>query len=53
MIYSVERHYGEILCPRGIGAVNWYRSEQGIDRVLGGLARCGGQFVGDMKEYLL
>ncbi len=32
---------------------NWYESEQGIDRVLGELARCGGQFVGDIKEYLL
>ncbi len=32
---------------------NWYKSEQGIDRVLGELARCGGQFVGDMKAYLL
>ncbi len=32
---------------------NWYRSEQGIDRVLGELARCGNQFVGDIKAYLL
>lgn len=32
---------------------NWYKSEQGIDRVLGELARCGNQFVGDIKEYLL
>lgn len=24
-----------------------------IDRVLGELARCGNQFVGDIKEYLL
>ena len=27
--------------------------EQGIDRVLGELARCGNQFVGDIKEYFL
>ena len=31
---------------------NWYKTEQGIDRVLGELARCGNQFVGDIKEYL-
>ena len=31
---------------------NWYMSEQGIDRVLGELARCGNQFVGDVKRYL-
>ncbi len=30
---------------------NWYKSEQGINRVLGELARCGNQFVGDIKEY--
>lgn len=32
---------------------NWYKTEKGIDRVLGELARCGSQFVGDIKEYLL
>lgn len=32
---------------------NWFKTEQGIDRVLGELARCGDQFVGDIKEYLL
>ena len=37
----------------GITRDNWYKSEQGIDRVLGELARCGNQFVGDIKEYLL
>lgn len=31
---------------------NWYKTEQGIDRVLGELSRCGNQFVGDIKEYL-
>lgn len=31
---------------------NWYESEAGIDRVLGELARCGNQFVGDIKKYL-
>ena len=31
---------------------NWYKSETGIDRVLGELARCGNQFVGDIKRYI-
>lgn len=31
---------------------NWYKTEQGIDRVMGELARCGNQFVGDFKGYL-
>lgn len=44
------------VCPvvcMGITKDNWYKTEQGIDRVLGELARCGNQFVGDIKEYLL
>ena len=44
------------VCPvvcMGITKDNWYKSEQGIDRVLGELTRCGNQFVGDIKEYLL
>ena len=43
------------VCPvvcMGITKENWYKTEQGIDRVLGELARCGNQFVGDIKEYL-
>lgn len=36
----------------GITRDNWYKQEYGIDRVLGELARCGNQFVGDVKEYL-
>lgn len=31
---------------------NWYKNEQGIDRVLGELARCGNQFVRNIKEDL-
>ncbi len=31
---------------------NWYKTEQGVDRVFGELARCGSQFVGDIKEWL-
>lgn len=44
------------VCPvvcMGITKGNWYKTEQGIDRVLGELARCGNQFIGDIKEYLL
>lgn len=44
------------VCPvhcYNITADNWYKSEKGIDRVLGELTRCGNQFVGDIKEYLL
>jgi len=36
----------------GITRDNWYTQEHGIDRVLGELARCGNQFVEDIKEYL-
>ncbi len=32
---------------------NWYQSNVGIDRVLGELARCGNQFAGDIRQYLL
>lgn len=31
---------------------NWYKSESGIDRVLGELYRCGNQFVEDIKQYI-
>ncbi len=44
------------VCPvvcMGITKDNWHKTEQGIDRVLGELARCGNQFVEDIKEYLL
>ena len=44
------------VCPvvcMGITKDNWHKTEQGIDRVLGELARCGNQFVGDIKGYLL
>lgn len=32
---------------------NWYKTEAGLHRVLGELARCGHQFVGDIEKYLL
>lgn len=44
------------VCPvncSNITKENWYKSERGINRVLGELERCGNQFVGDVKEYLL
>lgn len=45
-----------IVCPVhcfNITKENWFTTEQGIDRVLGELSRCGNQFVADIKEYLL
>ena len=44
------------VCPincSGITKENWYKSERGINRVMGELARCGNQFVDDVKDYLL
>ena len=32
---------------------NWYTTEQGMERVFGELTRCGNQFVGDVKDYIL
>ena len=32
---------------------NWYTTEQGVERVLGELARYGNQFVSDIKTYLI
>lgn len=43
------------VCPvpcYNITKENWHQTEAGIDRVLGELARCGGQFAGDIKRYL-
>lgn len=43
------------VCPVdvfGITKDDWFTSQLGTDRVLGELARCGNQFVGDIKEYL-
>lgn len=53
MAFSNTKFY---VCPvvcMGITKDNWHKTEQGIDRVLGELARCGNQFVGDIKGYLL
>ena len=57
MLYQMAFPDVEIkVCPihcYNITKDNWYKTEKGIDRVLGELARCGNQFVGDVKEYLL
>lgn len=37
----------------GISRDSWYKTEKGIDRVLGELSRCGNQFVPDIKQCLL
>ena len=56
MLYQIAFPNVEIkVCPIhcfNITKDNWYKTEQGIDRVLGELARCGNQFVGDVKTYL-
>lgn len=57
MLYQMAFPYVDIkVCPvhcYNITKDNWYKSETGIDRVLGELARCGNQFVGDVKRYVL
>ena len=56
MLYQIAFPNVEIkVCPvhcYNITKDNWYKSEQGLNRVLGELARCGNQFVDDIKEYL-
>lgn len=56
MLYQMAFPDVEIkVCPVhcfNITKDNWYMTEQGIDRVLGELARCGNQFVDDVKSYL-
>jgi len=36
----------------GINRDNWYLQQSGVDRVMGELAHCGNQFVGEFKKYL-
>ncbi len=56
MLYQMAFPDVEIkVCPvhcYNITKDNWYKSENGIDRVLGELSRCGNQFVGDIKQYI-
>ena len=57
MLYQIAFPNTNIkVCPvhcYNITKDNWYKSEAGIDRVLGELARCGNQFVGEIKQYIL
>lgn len=44
-----------LVCPvvtKGISRENWYRTEQGIETVLGEVERCGGQFHEIMRRRL-
>lgn len=56
MLYQMAFPDVEIrVCPIhcfNITKDNWYMTEKGIDRVLGEVARCGCQFVDDVKSYL-
>ena len=43
------------MCPvstNGIAKENWFCTENGVDRVLGELARCGNQMTADIKRSL-
>ena len=57
MLYQMAFPDVEIrVCPvhcYSITKENWYQSEKGVDRVLGELARCGNQFVGDIQQYIV
>lgn len=54
MYYETVYPYVEfIVCPtetQGINKDNWYKTQYGIDRVLGELERCGSQFKGIIKS---
>ena len=56
MLYRLAFPNTELLvCPIhsfNITKENWYKSENGVKRVLGELARCGNQFENDMMDYL-
>ena len=57
MLYQMAFPEAEItVVPVDVAGINrdsWYKTEKGIDRVLGELSRCGNQFVPDVKQYLL
>ncbi len=57
MLYQLAFPGAELLiCPvdcTGIDRGNWSASARGVDRVLGELARCGNQFVGEFRAYCL
>ncbi len=53
MCYQLAFPEAEILIASvevyGINRNNWHKQEYGVERVLGELARCGNQFVDEMK----
>lgn len=55
-LYKLAFPDSEILvCPvdcHNITRNNWHNSGYGVDRVTGELARCGSQFIADIKRYL-
>lgn len=57
MLYQMAFPFVDFkVCPvhcYDITKENWYTTEQGVERVLGELARCGNQFVSDIKTYLI
>ncbi len=56
MLYQLAFPVAElIVCPADVFVItkeNWHTTRLGADRVLGELARCGGQFAGDIMQYL-
>ena len=56
MYYQEQFPDTEILvCPvvtQGISRDTWYKTEHGIDTVLGEMERCGGQFHEIMRKYM-
>ena len=57
MLYQLAFPETQIrVCPvvcYNITKDNWHQTAEGIDRVLGELARCGNQFVGYIRGYLI
>jgi uncharacterized SAM-binding protein YcdF (DUF218 family) len=57
MLYQLAFPEAELICcPVDVANIrrdNWHTFEYGIDRVFGELARCGNQFVPEMKKYLI
>lgn len=57
MLYQLAFPETEILISSvdcyGISAQSWHTTAYGIERVLGEVARCGNQFVDEVKDYLL
>lgn len=52
-----QSHFPEtqfIVCPsetQGINRENWFKSDEGINKVMGELARCGSQFVEILRGF--